>query len=378
MMHEKVVSKSKQSIKSYESESSNAEQEFSRTENIRRVSIIFIEIFDDAFEDTKTFYHIRNMNQLRYWLKKDENALIKAWMNIRDENIFVINEYNKKIVKFEEFIIDYNNCIDELNDVKLIIRELKMKLREKNLKNSNTFLFIIEDDVFVFTFKKLFDSFVFINDKNLIIDDWLLIMRNKMKNNANWFSTNVQQKAYVWIRIDDDVMKHFIFRFFKNSIKSYVISKEIFDDLYQIFDDSNRRINALKTYKRLKQIESFKDFNTFWVEFQRLISDSKLYNQKALLEDLKEKMSYELQKTLAIESYKTIDLHEFTKMCRYTDQTLRNVNNKFRNIKEDFNNDVEREKVIVIVNSNQNNQNSNRSISRSRFEIFESSSRATT
>jgi hypothetical protein len=114
-------------------------------------------------------------------------------------------------------------------------------------------------------------------------------------------------------------MKHLISRFFKDSIQSYIISKEIFDDLYQIFDDSNRRINALKAYRRLKQVESFKDFNTFWVEFQRLASDSKLYNQETLLEDLKNKMSYELQKALAIESYKATDLHEFVKMCRYTD-----------------------------------------------------------
>ncbi len=58
------------------------------------------------------------------------------------------------------------------------------------------------------------------------------------------------------------------------------------------------------------------------------------------------------------------------------------MNNKFKNTKEDFNNDVEREEITVIVNSNQNNQNSNRSISRSRFEIseskFESNSRAIT
>ncbi len=129
----------------------------------------------------------------------------------------------------------------------------------------------------------------------------------------------MQQKAYVRIKIDDDVMKHLIFRFFKNSIKSYIISKKIFDDLYQIFDDSNRRINALKTYKRLKRIESLKNFNTFWAEFQRLISDSKLYNQKALLENLKNKMSYELQKTLTTKFYKVIDFHEFVKMCRYID-----------------------------------------------------------
>jgi hypothetical protein len=124
----------------------------------------------------------------------------------------------------------------------------------------------------------LFDSSIFIDDKDLIIDDWLSIMRNKLKENANWFFIDVQQKAYVRIRIDDDVMKHFIFRFFKNSIKSYTISKKIFDDLYQIFDDSNRRTNALKIYRRLKQIESFKDFNIFWTEFQRLISDFELYN----------------------------------------------------------------------------------------------------
>jgi hypothetical protein len=214
-------------------------------------------------------------------------------------------------------------------------------------------------------------------------------MRNKLKENANWFSTEIQQKAYVRIKIDDDAMKHLIFRFFKNSIKLYIISKKIFENLYQIFDDLNRRTNALKIYRRLKQVESFKDFNAFWTEFQRLVNDSELYNQDALLENLKNKMFYELQKVLVIESYKIIDLHEFAKMCRYTDQTLRNVNNKFRNIR-DFNSDdnvddnaddaTRNEEMIVIVNSNQNNQNTNRTISRSRFEISESESsfRATT
>jgi hypothetical protein len=221
----------------------------------------------------------------------------------------------------------------------------------------------------------LSDFFVFTDDKNLIIDDWLSLMRNKLKENADWFSIDVQQKAYMRTRIDDDVMKHLTTRFFKNSIKSYIIANEIFDDLYQIFDDFNRRTNALKTYRRLKQIESFKNFNTFWAEFQRLVSDSKLYNQKALLEDLKNKMSYELQKTLATKFYKAIDLHEFAKMCRYIDQTFRNVNNKFKNIREDFVNSAEREEVTVIVNSN---QNADRSTSRSRFEISEQSFRATT
>jgi hypothetical protein len=90
-------------------------------------------------------------------------------------------------------------------------------------------------------------------------------------------------------------------------------------------------------------------------------------------------MSYELQKTLTTKFYKAINFHDFAKMCRYIDQTLRNVNNKFRNIKEDFVNNAEREEITVIVNSN---QNADKSISRSRFEIsafeFESNSRAIT
>jgi hypothetical protein len=113
----------------------------------------------------------------------------------------------------------------------------------------------------------LFDSFVFIDNKNLIIDDWLSIMKHKLKENADWFSIDVQQKAYVKTRINDDITKHLTIQFFKNSIKSYIIANEILNDLYQIFDDSNHRTNVLKTYKRLKQIESFKNFNTFWAEF---------------------------------------------------------------------------------------------------------------
>jgi hypothetical protein len=95
-------------------------------------------------------------------------------------------------------------------------------------------------------------------------------MRNKLKENANWIFTNIQQKTDVRIRIEEDAMKHLIFRFFKNSIKSYTIADKIFKNLYQIFNDSNRRINVLKVYRRLKQVESFKNFNTFWVEFQIL------------------------------------------------------------------------------------------------------------
>jgi hypothetical protein len=42
-----------------------------------------------------------------------------------------------------------------------------------------------------------------------------------------------------------------------------MIVEKIFDDLNRIFDDLNKRINVLKAYKRLKQIETNKKFHTF-------------------------------------------------------------------------------------------------------------------
>jgi hypothetical protein len=190
-------------------------------------------------------------------------------------------------------------------------------------------------------------------------------MRNKLEENANWFFIEMSKKIYVRIRIDENAMKHLFARFKKNSIKSFLIAKEIFDDLNRVFDDSNKRVNALKTYRRLKQVEVNKEFHTFWIEFQRLTNDSKLYDEEALLKNLKNKMFWDLQKTLVFDIYKTIDLYEFARLCQFTDQTLRDVNIKFRNIREEH-----EEHEESVSRNNMNNQESSReqsNVSDSRF-----------
>jgi hypothetical protein len=95
---------------------------------------------------------------------------------VQNEHVAFFNQLNKKIDEMNELTKNYNTQANKLHDVILIIRELKIELRERNLSenvsaNSNTLLSIIEDDVVVFTFKKLFDSSIFIDDKDFIIDD---------------------------------------------------------------------------------------------------------------------------------------------------------------------------------------------------------------
>jgi hypothetical protein len=92
---------------------------------------------------------------------------------MRNEHVAFFNQLNKKINEINELTKNYNIQTSKLHDAIFIIRELRVEQRERNVEaiNSNTLLFIIEDDVIVFTFKKLFDSSVFIDEKNLIIDD---------------------------------------------------------------------------------------------------------------------------------------------------------------------------------------------------------------
>jgi hypothetical protein len=58
MIHEKIVSKEKQSV---ETESSNRSMR-----EIRRESVISTNEIEDEFDATSTSYHIQNLDQLKY------------------------------------------------------------------------------------------------------------------------------------------------------------------------------------------------------------------------------------------------------------------------------------------------------------------------
>jgi uncharacterized Zn ribbon protein len=63
---------------------------------------------------------------------------------MRDEHVSFFDQLNKKVKEMNELTKDYNNQANKLHDAILIIRELKVKLRDRNIfENSNTFLSII-------------------------------------------------------------------------------------------------------------------------------------------------------------------------------------------------------------------------------------------
>ncbi len=82
---------------------------------------------------------------------------------MRKEHVSFFRQLNEKVKEMNELTEKYNDQANKLHDVIFTIRELKVELRERNFSenvsaNSNTLLFIIEDDAVVSTFKKLSDS----------------------------------------------------------------------------------------------------------------------------------------------------------------------------------------------------------------------------
>ncbi len=77
------------------------------------------------------------------------------------------------------------------------------------------------------------------------------------------FLSSNTEKAYVRTRLDEDVMKHLFSRFKKDVIKSFASIEKIFDDLNRVFENSNKRVIALKTYRRLKQVKFYREFHIF-------------------------------------------------------------------------------------------------------------------
>jgi PDZ domain-containing secreted protein len=93
-----------------------------------------------------------------------------------------------------------------------------------------------------------------------------------------------------------------------------------------------------------------------------LTSDSEIYDEAILLKDFKDKMFWDLQKTLTSNIYKITDLYEFARLCQFIDQILRNVNNKTRNFNRD---DYEESISRININNQESSRDQNTSKSRS-------------
>ncbi len=144
----------------------------------------------DENKNASTSYHIMNMKQIKHWIETNLNVVEFMLWNFRKKNIELNDEYNKLFEKKTRLKTQYQRMKKQIEEL-----EIEEESDEhEQLESLEMFVNAVRDtlikiDVFVMTIimtsKKLLDSSIFIDEKNSSIEDWLLIMRNKLKENVD-------------------------------------------------------------------------------------------------------------------------------------------------------------------------------------------------
>ena len=169
---------------------------------------------------------------------------------------------------------------------------------------------------------KLPDPELLTDGKNPELEDWLLMVRSKLKANSDHYPTNELQIAYVAGRVGG-IAKTFIrARLREDVIKPYRCAEELLDTLEKSLGKSKeqRRAEARHEYRKLKQGNT--EFATFWANLQKHALELGKEDDE-ILEDLRDKLSLELKKTMINDE--TTELYAFANKCGTHEARLKSL-----------------------------------------------------
>jgi hypothetical protein len=152
---------------------------------------------------------------------------------------------------------------------------------------------------------------------------WLSRMKNKLETNADHYLTEKSKIAYAESRIGGNAAEHIAPRMIDTPNRFQTV-EEIFAYLHQVFGDPDRKQTITRLYSKLYQ--GRRSFSEFWIEFQRLSTELNL-SQETMVQDLQQKLSYELQDAL-VYMPETNDLTELARNCQRMDQRLKDRNTR--------------------------------------------------
>ena len=167
---------------------------------------------------------------------------------------------------------------------------------------------------------KLPDPPILTDGKEPKFDDWMAQMKGKLNANADHYSSNLLQVAYVQSRLGGRTARHAAPRFQEDSVNQYQTADEVFKHLKSIFFDLNYCMTARRQLRYL-QMESHQKYHDFLAEFMHLAGESQLH-----LEDYKEELFDKL--TDKLWNLTTWDYHasrtfnEFSTACSQAAYTL--------------------------------------------------------
>ena len=85
-------------------------------------------------------------------------------------------------------------------------------------------------------------------------------MKKRFSRNNSHFSTEKMKIFYAIALMNDKTMNHISARLKNDSTRLFQQVQKIFDDLYRIYEDSNRKLTVRKAFRELRHTKQFQTF----------------------------------------------------------------------------------------------------------------------
>ena len=267
-------------------------------ERIQNLSDITLTVENDT-EDLKT-------------LIKEQPDRVQEWMRMAmSENRLLTEDFNKMETEYSVKINDLEKTNRNLNSR---TKELTDALTERNRSSTS-----IEPENAKKRSVKLPDPEIFRDNKDGRIMQWLRMMKDKLKNNADHYPTENSKMAYVYSRVTGEAFDILEPRIDSDDAldDTFLTAEEVLKALEDVYGDKNRQNTARSEFRKL--LQGKQEFQLFYAQFRRLAAVLK-YDEITLIDELREKVNYQIQDALVGRRYDT--LNETAQQCALIDMDV--------------------------------------------------------
>jgi len=160
-------------------------------------------------------------------------------------------------------------------------------------------------------------------DSGTIFEDWLVQVKNKLRGNRDWYTTDELKLIYVAGLLEGDALALVSTRLDPDHPQYYGSEVKLYEHLRELYADPNKEKNARTDFKRLF-MKKDQTFQVFYATFLRLVADGHITSTD-LKEDLNDKLAWKLQEAVAVYyNDPSIGTTQFAQHCTTLDQQIRN------------------------------------------------------
>jgi hypothetical protein len=164
--------------------------------------------------------------------------------------------------------------------------------------------------------------------KAVRFDDWLVLIKQKLTENADHYDTPGLRIALVSGCTTGKAQRHMAPRLRDGAINKYKDSDEILEHLKVIYNDPNRLITAKNEFRQLSMRTS-DQFHDFHSNFIYWASEAEI-PETTWKDELYHRLTTELQKLTIPKSIDDSDFQEFSDYCSQTANRLEVIKKKFQ------------------------------------------------